>query len=143
MATREAYKIALSTHMTNLQKFVKRPDGKDNTGTFLGEIFTWQEVSKFADDKLKDAWKEAQGNGLIPADDDMREKYDEDEHIVAESNAFSCIVTVGKPRETFDLEKFISEVARKYKLDPHRLSVLATTCVKASKAPLTKRIREA
>ena len=103
MATREAYKIALSTHMTNLQKFVKRPDGKDNTGTFLGEIFTWQEVSKFADDKLKDAWKEAQGNGLIPADDDMREKYDEDEHIVVESNAFSCIVTVGKPRETFDL----------------------------------------
>ena len=139
---REMYKVALSEHMTNLQKFVKRPDGKDNKGSYLGEIFTWQEVSKFADDHLKQAWKAAQENGLIPADDDMREKYDNDEHIVTESNAFSCIVTVGKPRESFDQEKFIGEVAKKYKIDPVRLATLAATCKKEGKAPLTKRIRE-
>ncbi len=142
MATREAYKIALSTHMTNLQKFVKRPDGKDNTGAFLGEIFTWQEVSKFADDKLKQAWKSAADSGLIPADDDMREKYDQDEHLVVESNAFSCIVTVGKPRETFDQEVFIGEVARRFKLNVVVLTKLAAECKKEGKAPLTKRIRE-
>jgi hypothetical protein len=139
---KEAYKIALSEHMTNLQKFVKRPDGKDNKGSYLGEIFTWQEIGKYADDRLKQAWRAVVENDLIPADDDMRERYDEDEHIVVESNAFSMIVTVGKPRETFDQEKFIATVARKYKIDLQRLEQLAATCKKESRAPLTKRIRE-
>jgi hypothetical protein len=139
---RELYKVALSTHLDSLYKFVKRPDSKHNTGSLLGDIFTWQEVSKLADDKLKQAWKAAAETGLIPADDDLREKYDEDEHLVAESNVFTCIVTVGKPRETFDQEKFIAELARKYKLDPHLLTQLAAKCKKEGKAPLTKRIRE-
>ena len=139
---KEVYKIALSAQMDGLEKMVKRPDSKHNVGRYLGEIFTWQTISKIADAKLKAAWKAAEDDDLIPADDDMREKYDEDEHIVTESDHFSMIVTVGKPRATLDQEKFIGEVARKYKLDQDRLGQLAKTCVKESKAPLTKRIRE-
>jgi hypothetical protein len=138
----ELYKVALSSHLEDIAKFVKRPDSKHNIGATLGEIFTWQTISDIADKKLKGAWTAACADGIIPADDDMRDKYDQDEHIVTESNKFSCIVTVGKPRENFDREKFIGEVARKYKLDPVRLSKLAEDCVKEGKAPLTKRIRE-
>lgn len=139
---REVYKVALSSYLEGIAKFVKRPDIKHNVGSYLGEIFTWQTIEKIAGEKLKAAWKSAKESELIPSDDDMREKYDEDEHIVTESDVFSCIVTVGKPQERFDLEKFVGEVARKYKLDPHRLNQLALSCKKKGTAPLSKRVRE-
>jgi hypothetical protein len=140
---KEQYKTALADHLSNLAKFVKRPDLKNNVGSYLGEIFTWQEVEGLAAAKLKAAWKASQDSGLIPPDDDMRDKYDQDEHIVTESNAFSCLVTVGKPRKTFDLDVFLDTLAKKFKLDRARLASLAETCKKEGKAPLTKRIREA
>ena len=143
-AVSKKYKDRLHDELAYLgtSRLVPRPDSKHNVGSYLGEIFTWQEVGKLADEKLKKAWKAAVEDDLIPSDEAMREKYDQDEHIVAESNAFSMIVTVGKPRETFDLEAFVSEVSRKWKINAVVLTKLAAGCKKSGTAPLTKRIRE-
>jgi DNA-directed RNA polymerase subunit H (RpoH/RPB5) len=138
----EKYKTALIEHLKSLDEFVKCPDRKSNSGALLGEIFTWQEVESYADAELRKAWKNAVMEGLIPNDDTLREKYDLDEHIVTESNAFSCLVTLGTPRKTLDAEALVDKLVKTFKLDRGKVVKVVESSKKEGKASLSKRIRE-
>lgn len=123
---------------------VTNPDGRDNLGTTLCDIFTWHEVKAFAEDRLKRAWANAQGkDGLFSDDDLLREELAKGEHILAESNSFSCIVKVENPRLLFDEDLYIKCVAKKFKISEAKLRDMATECFKQSKPVLKKRVLEA
>ena len=131
----------LTETLTKLkQQFVKAKNG-DNMGPFLAEIFVWQEVRKHADEMLKDTWKQVQAEGIIANDEALR-ALGKGEHIVAESDKYSCLITVDKPRDKFDRTDFIAEVAKKYKIKPSELQALERDCMGETSAPLTKRIIE-
>jgi hypothetical protein len=133
---------------TKLDKLAT-PDGgvltfkrNDNQGPLLGEIYVWQETKKYADSQLKKVWKAAADEGLIDDDDVLREKKQGEEHVITQSTAFTCMVTVDKPRQTFSKDKFVEAVAKRYKLDRAALDKIAATCTTDSVAPLSKRIVE-
>ena len=138
-------KTALLDQLQDLPK----PNGKvlkvrkgDNLGPTLGEIFIWQETAKYATEQLRDAWKAAAASNLVEADDVLRQGLVGEEKIVVESNDFSIIAKVDKPRQNFSREKFIELVAKKFKLDPVVLTTLAESCLTPSAAPLHKRVLE-
>jgi hypothetical protein len=145
--------------MTDDKKFKKKlleeldtlakPDGGvlsfkrgDNHGPLLGQIFVWQEAKKYAESQLKKAWKTAADEGLIQDDAILREKNQGEEHVIIQSNSFTCMVTVDKPHQTFSKDKFVEAVAKRYKLDRAQLDRVAATCTTDSVAPLKKRIVE-
>ena len=109
---------------------------------YLTTIFVWQEISSFTEKKLKEAWSLAWEAGVIPSDDALRAA-GEGEAIVCESDRFSCVAKVTKPRETFDRDKFIGELVRLYKLKRPALEALAEQCKSEGKAALSKRVLEA
>jgi hypothetical protein len=123
-------------------KVLKARNG-DNLGPVLGEIFVWQEVARYAKGALDSAWKAAVDGDIIDNDEVLRAEGPGEERILSESNSFSIIAKVDKPRKTFSRDKFIAEVARKFKLDRARLDALAETCMSESAAPLHKRVLEA
>jgi len=114
----------------------------DNQGPLLGAIFLWQETVKEAKERLESAWKAAVDADIIPDDDSLREK--KGETIITESDQFSCVAEVEKPRKVFNRDKFIDAVAKKFKIDRARLDAIAVAspCTTDSKAPLSKRILE-
>jgi hypothetical protein len=114
---------------------------KDKLGPLIGRLFVWQEAEHYAKDRLKETWKEVYDEGVIPSDDALRGN--SGTTIVAESVQFSILTEVGTPQQRFQLETFITEVARKYKLDPVALKALAEICREPSKAPLKKTVVEA
>lgn len=114
------------------------------SAVYLTEIFAWQEICSHASTKLEEAWVRAHKVGVVPADDEMRKTAGET--IIAESDRFSCVAKVSKPRETFDRDKFINEVMRVYKLEPAEhavLMALVERCKVPGKAALSKRVLEA
>jgi hypothetical protein len=114
----------------------------DNLGPALGRVFVWQETKRIAEEELKEAWKAVQDAELIPTDDVLREEGQGEEKILLESSNFSVITKVDKPRDVFSRDKFITLVAKKFKLDQGRLEALAQTCMVPSAAPLKKRVLE-
>lgn len=135
-------KDRLMEALTALPGLVRHRNG-DNRGPMLGKLFIWQETKKFAEEQLKAAWLEAAAEDLLEPDDVLREGTPGEEHIVVESNQFSVVVKVDKPRQTFSRDKFIATVARRFKLDPAQLDTIAKTCMVDSAAPLHKSILEA
>jgi hypothetical protein len=113
----------------------------DNQGSYLADIFIAQETKKWAEDRLKGAWKAAVDDGVVPEDDALREQA-KGEHIITESSQFSCVVKVDTPRANFDKEAFITQVAKKFKIDAAKLTALAETCKGKGQPPLTKRVLE-
>lgn len=113
----------------------------DNVGPFLGRIYVLQEMSKFAEEQLKIAWKDAEAENILPDDLELRET--EGERIVMESDQFSCVVNVAKPRANFNKDKFIDAVVVKFKIPKGKLEALAATSTKDSAAPLSKKVLEA
>ena len=108
----------------------------------LDVIYYWQEVSTHADKQLKSAWLSAQEAGLVKTDDDMR-ALGEGEHIVVDSQAFSVLAKVSKPRELFDRDLFIATLVKKYKLERGRLEAIAENCKVPCKPSLSKSVVEA
>lgn len=116
---------------------------KGNLGAVLFELFVWQYVENAAKRRRERAWKSAQDVGsVIPKDEELR-KMALGEHIVAESDLFSCVVKIGEPRMTFSRDEFIKRVAAKYKLSVKNLAMLADECKVESEPVLTKRVVEA
>jgi hypothetical protein len=112
----------------------------DNFGPVLRKLYLLQEMSDYAEDELKAAWAEATKEGVLPPDDDLREE--KGERIVTESEQFSLIVSVDKPRKTFSRDKFVEAIAKKFKIDRAKLDALIATATTDGKAPLSKRILE-
>lgn len=135
-------KDKLRAMLEGLAKVVKPRRDKANEGSYLYDIWFFQEMESFACDRLKIAWEEAQNAGIIPSDDDMRKKIGET--MVAESDRFSCVATVASPSERFDKDLFIDNLLRTYpKLDPANVQAIAERSKKGAKAALTKRVLEA
>lgn len=115
---------------------------KANVGKYLFDIFVWQEISRRSKKELEAAWKRGQDPEVLPSDEDLR-SLGQGEHIVLDSDHFSCIVTVNKPRSNFKLEKFLLELTKRYKqLKYDELLALANTCKEPGAPPLEKRIVE-
>lgn len=120
---------------------VVNPDRKDPLGAMLGSIFTWQFVSKFAGDRLTEAWKTAQDEkaGLI-VDDDVLRGLALGEHIYCESDSFRFVYRLAKPRR-FDLGTFLDKVAKKYNIPRRDLVALAAESrVRPMAGALTKKV---
>jgi hypothetical protein len=117
---------------------------RSNVGQQLYDIFYWQEVLHKATEELKHAWDRAQRQegGLIDTDEDLREM-GKGEHIVTESEKFTCVVTVQDPRRNLNPSALIEEVCKKFKTKPQVVEGLIETAKLPTKAPLQKRIVEA
>lgn len=116
---------------------------KSNDAKYYQEIFAWQEIAALAEDRMKAAWKEAQGPAaVIEADDDMRARGVGD-HIVSEAGNFSCVAKVANEGQRFDKEAFVELAAKKLKVPPSKIMALMMDATKPSKAALQKRIMEA
>ena len=142
----EKFKEHILSHLAvfSTDKFGRNlTDRKSNTGKYLSDVYIWQEVLRVATEQLKAAWKAAQnGSGIVPEDDDLR-KLAKGEHIVAESSTMSCLVKLTEERKTFDQEKFIATVAKKYKIPVEKLQAIAEASRVPGAPPLQKRIIEA
>lgn len=135
--------VAYLSDLGNSRSAITNPNRKDNKSKYLFDIFIWQTAYKFAGDKLEKAWTQAQTDGVIDSDETLRSMDKSDEHIVSETNNFSCVVKLDKPRETFNRNLFIETVAKKYKINVVDLLVIADACKDKGKAPLHKRVLEA
>lgn len=142
MAAKMSLKTGLSLAIEAMVKAMK-PRDRTNAGPYLFEIWIWQELSTFADDKLKLAWKKAQDAEIVEDDDTLRKSLGET--IVVESDKFSVVTTVAEPAQRFDKDLFIANVAKKYKLRVGDLEAMADSkdAKKESKAALQKRVLEA
>ena len=138
---KELYKLKLQEHLGDLDSFVKRPDSRHNVGSYLGEIFTWQEVKDYSESALKEAWRKAREDGVVPSDEDLR-ALGTGEHIVVESNSFSCLATINKPRKNLDVEALVDALVKKFKLDRGVVVGMVEKCKKDGTPPLSKRVRE-
>jgi hypothetical protein len=114
---------------------------KDKLGPLIGRLFVWQEAEHYAKDRLKETWKEVYDEGVIPSDEALRET--PGARYLGRAGQFSILTEVSAPQQRFQLETFITEVARKYKLNPIALKALAEVCREPSKAPLKKTVVEA
>ena len=117
------------------------PD-KSNIGKYLWPIFYWQVISEVADAAFKEAWNAAANAEVFDEDNKLRE-LGTGEHLLADSDSFSALISVSKPRMNFDREAFIGAVAKKYKIPADKLEALAETCKVKGNASLTKRVVEA
>lgn len=113
----------------------------DNFGPILGKLYVLQEMASWAKSELESAWASAATEGVLPPDDDLRAE--QGERIVTESEQFSVIVSVAKPRATFSRDKYITAVAKKYKIDRFRLEGMVASATTDSKPPLSKKVLEA
>ena len=120
----------------------RAPTEKSNAGKVLWPIFFWQVVEEVATKLRKQSWEVASTEGVVKSDDQLR-ALGEGEHNVLDSNHFSVLASVTKPRMLFDRELFIANVAKKYKLDVGKLTVMAEACKIENKPALSKRIVEA
>jgi hypothetical protein len=135
-------KEKLHAMLDGLAKVVKPKRDTANAGSFLYDIWFFQEMEAFACDRLKIAWKVAQDQGIIPEDDDLRKK--QGETIVVDSDRFSCVATVASPAERFDKEVFIDNLVATFpKLKRADVEAVAERSKKKNKAQLTKRVIEA
>jgi hypothetical protein len=113
-----------------------------NINQLLYDLYFWQEVCKLADTELKKAWKTAQADdGPVDTDDDLRQ-LTKGEHIVCESDDFSCLVTVQGPRANFDRELFVESLCKAFKLKRASVDKVAENCLVETKPPLQKRVVE-
>lgn len=119
---------------------IKNPDQKGNKGPLLFEIFFWQEVGKEADTQLKQLWEKAYESEVIEADDDYRKKIGET--IAAESPSFTCLMKVGKGRDSLDKEAFLAAVAKRARISVEALEELWDKHQVTSKNSLSKRVLE-
>lgn len=119
----------------------RNPD-RTNAGKYLWAIFYWQVLSDTADKAFKEAWESAVTAKVLDPDEKLRE-LGAGEHLLADSNSFSALVSVSKPRSDFDREAFIDAIAKKYKIEKAKLTALATSCTKQGKPSLKKRVVEA
>lgn len=117
------------------------PD-RSNSGKYLWPIFYWQVISDTADKAFKEAWEAAVVAKVIGPDEKLRE-LGPGEHLLADSNSFSALVSVSKPRSDFDREAFIDAIAKKYKIERAKLVALASSCTKQGNSSLRKRVVEA
>lgn len=114
----------------------------DNRGPLLGEVFVWQETKKYAEEQLKKAWKALVAEDIIDEDDVLREAGVGEERILNESNTFSVVATVDKPRRTFNREMFIRLIVQRFRVPAEALQDMVEDAMTDGTAPLTKRVLE-
>lgn len=124
------------------ESLIRQSPDKSNSGKYLWPIYYWQILSAFAEASFKEAWQNAVTAKVVSPDEELRQ-LGAGEHLLTDSKLFSAMVTVSKPRTTFDRELFIDTVAKKYKLDKVKLVALAESCKTQGNPALTKRVVEA
>jgi hypothetical protein len=134
-------KQSIASGLDTFAANIKNPDRNSNIGKAFFDVYVWQEIAAAADKKEKEAWKAAQLDGDPIQTDDALRAFGVGEHIASESNKFSCVITVAS-RKTFDQEKFVTEVSRRWKVPIAKLRALVEECKKPS-TQLTKKILEA
>jgi len=140
MTIKQSIISLLTTNLNSSSKIIKRYK-EDDLGPYFGTIYYWQEIKKFSEAAHEAAWKTARAAKVIKEDDDLRD-LGSGEHIIADSKLFSFIVKVDAPRKNFNRERFISVVAKRYKLNEAELAKIAADCFDDGTPPLSKRILE-
>lgn len=118
----------------------RNPD-TSNIGGILGEAYLWDTIRDLAASKSKEAWSHLEKEKLIPSKEKLREDVGSEKCLVSSDN-FSLVAKVSAPRENFDKDAFIDLVAKKYKIDKHKLVEASQTCVKPTAAPVSMKILE-
>jgi hypothetical protein len=119
----------------------KNPDERHNTGALLGDAYLWQQVSDYADTKLKSSKAALEANGIVPNKEALRSA-GRSEAIIAESPTFAFVAKVAKPQERFNRDEFITRVAKKFKLKEAELRTIALASTKTTEAPVSTSIVE-
>jgi hypothetical protein len=140
----------VKTRLFDLLQDLDRANGEvlkvkrgDNHGAVLGSIYVWQETKRHAEKALKASWSEAVSEGLVSDDDVLRESAVGEEWMLIESNGFSAVAKLDKPKQLFSRDKFIEKIAKTFHLDRSRLDTIANECCVESKPALSKRVIEA
>lgn len=117
------------------------PDRRSNEGRLLHEAWLWQEVKQYARDAEAAAWRALQAGDdrLVMSDDELR-SHSAGEHIVLDSDTYSCLVSVEEPRRNFDRDTFVALISRKFNISAASLLKYVEMARKDSQPPLTKRI---
>lgn len=118
----------------------RNPD-QSNIGGVIGEAYLWDTVQELAASKSKAAWDTMEKEGFIPPKDLLREKGSGEVSLVSSDN-FTVISKVTAPRASFDKDAFIDLVAKKFKIDKHKLVEASKSCTKESRAPVSLKIME-
>lgn len=121
---------------------IRNPDRKTAAGAVLFELFFWNTVQDEAETQVKKLWAKAVTDKVLKDDDHYR-NLGPGETIAAESSTFSCLMKVGKGRNTLDKEAFLAAVARKARISVEALEELWDKHQKEGKNSLSKRVLEA
>src|SRR5262249_15723758 len=127
---RETMKFTLRTKIERdlVQSGLKQaPVDSSNNAHYIWSIFYWQVVSENATKALKSAWERAVADGVVENDDQLR-ALGAGEHMLIDTNHFSVLASITKPRMLFDRDLFVEKVARKYKLEKSKLRAMAEEC---------------
>lgn len=116
------------------------PD-KTNVSPYLASIMYYQNMKKYADEKIKQTYKELVSEKLIPSDDEVRQN-GESEKVILSSPSFKLIYKLSAPRKSFDKDLFIERVATELGVSKLKLKKIAEESVKHSIPPLTKTVIE-
>lgn len=118
------------------------PPDKTNTGRVLFGIYIWQELERYASQRIKEAWTNAQcPDGICEADDLLRQ-FPPGEREVTSSKSFSLVVEVKKPAMRVNNEQFLAKLAKRFKVTVPEIEAIAETCKVENKPSLTKRVIE-
>jgi hypothetical protein len=118
-----------------------KPLRMSNVDTLMCDVYIWQEVMIHAKKKYDNAMKDLAT--LVSSDDKMRSKGAGD-HTVESGTNFAMVAKVSNPANRFDKDKFISAVARKFRVNLDKLVKLAESddSKKEVSAALSKKIIE-
>jgi hypothetical protein len=127
----------LTKAFASVQYTAKR---KTNSGV-LFDIRKWQEAKSMAEKNLKQAWADAQAEGLVTTDDDMR-ALGEGTHVVTESGPFSVTAKVSTARSSIDADLLLSAIVSHFKCTPLVALNVIERGKKEGKPALEKRVLE-
>jgi hypothetical protein len=113
----------------------------DNFAPTLAALYVWQETQRHAEAQFKLIWEKAVAEGVLDEDGELRKTFGKT--IVCESERFTVMAEVGKPRPVFNRDAFLNAIARRFKLDRKRLDDMIKPSCRDSAAPLEKYLLEA
>jgi len=133
---------ALQKELDRLVNNFPLPNRRKNANAVLGEIYLWQEMAEYAARREKEEWAAAQEQKLVPVDDKMRKK-GAGTHILGDTDNFSIVAKVSKPRESVDMEAFMTALANRFKCSLSVILKLRDNSKVEGKAALSKSVQEA
>jgi len=115
---------------------IKLPRSDSNTSTALTNALVWQEARKYCEAQEKIARKELDDLAPIPTSPSPGD------HVLAEGDSVLYMARVSKPRVTFNLDLFVSLIAKKHKIREPILRTLIAPARSAGKSAVSRFLAE-